>query len=579
MAQFLRPDGEITSSSITGSYLDIDEVSVSNTDFIVSTGTGTSQYECSTSNVAAPGAGTWTVRYTCAQVDGTTPDAGGTAATLDVTLYQGATLISSDTQRTQDGAWTTYSWNLTAGEVSNITDADDLRIRFDMVNSGGTPSGRRQYAVSHAELEVPDATDDLTASEIQSNTEVDSATLTQNHQLAVTEIQSLTEVDTPLFTGISLLGNATEIESATEVDNPLFTGISVLPTVTEIQSLTEVDTPTISQVHNLLATEISSLTEVDNPLFTGISLLGNATEIESASEVDTPTVGQNHSLLATEIQSLTEVDAPVIGQIHNLLATEISSLSEVDIINITQNHQLISTEIESATEVDTPTVGQNHSLLATEIQSATEVDNPTISEFNGLTATEIESATTIRSPIILEDNSSVIGFQSYVANVAYSIGTTSSVTSWHTLHSVNTNCLVVMMSFQASDVTASPSKTYTLTYGGNPMTAAVSYDPPDNDFSSLIYYLLDPPTTNSQLSISTNDAFRNITVSLLELGGIDTGNPIGNTQTASAETVAITPSQGNSVIVSVKATKEIGAGQITPSTNNIELIDYAGGGL
>jgi hypothetical protein len=111
------------------------------------------------------------------------------------------------------------------------------------------------------------------------------------------------------------------------------------------------------------------------------------------------------------------------------------------------------------------------------------------------------------------------------------------------------------------------------------MTAAMSYDPPDNEYVSLIYYLIDPPTANSQLSISTNDEFNSITVSLVELKGINDVSPIGNTQNASAETTAITPESSNAIIVTVRTDKEMGQGGVTPSTDNIELIDTPGGGL
>jgi hypothetical protein len=467
-----------------------------------------------------------------------------------------------------DSATLTQNHQLTVTEITSNSEVDSAQGGYVFTATEIT---------SNSEVDNPTLTENatnLTATEITSNSEVDTPTLTQSHTLTVTEINSTSEVDTTNITQNHQLA-VTEITANSEVDTPTLTQSHTL-TVTEITSNSEVDTPTLTQNHQLAVTEITSNSEVDSAQ--GGYIL-TVTEITSNSEVDNTTLTQNHSLTVTEINSTSEVDTTNITQNHQLAVTEITSNSEVDTPTLTQNHQLAVTEITSNSEVDTPTLTQNHSLTATEITANSEVDTPTLSGSIDLgTPTEIESASTYRGPVLVPADG-VPGFQSYFANVAYSLTTTSSVNAWHTLHGVDTNCLVVCMTFFSGDVVASPSKTYTLTFGGNPMTAAMSYDPPDNEYVSLIYYLIDPPTANSQLSISTNDEFNSITVSLVELKGINDVSPIGNTQNASAETTAITPESSNAIIVTVRTDKEMGQGGVTPSTDNIELIDTPGGGL
>jgi hypothetical protein len=261
------------------------------------------------------------------------------------------------------------------------------------------------------------------------------------------------------------------------------------------------------------------------------------------------------TLTVVEITSNSEVDTPAITQLHNLTSTEISSNSEVDTPILGHIYVFFSTEIQSASEVDTTSISQLHILLVTEISSNTEVDTPAVFHLYNLP-----------------------GLNYVTANIIYSISATNDISEYYTLQVPNTNCMVVLFSFESDDIVASPGKTYTVTYGAGTFTEADPYDPPDNGFSSLVHYLLTPASGNNLLRIQTNDSFKNITATVLELRGVDEADPIGNTETASSTTVAITSETSNAITLSVLGMKESGQGGVTPSTDNTELVDYQGGG-
>lgn len=155
MAQFLRPNANVTQTSFTNGFGEIDETSASDSDFAWSANNVAATLEVALTNPAAtPGAGTTTIRYRIARMNNGVLDGGGNACLVTAALYQGTTLISADSQRNSDGTWTTYSW---APDVSSVTDWNDLRLRFTTTASGGGPSVRRGAAISWAEVEAPDA--------------------------------------------------------------------------------------------------------------------------------------------------------------------------------------------------------------------------------------------------------------------------------------------------------------------------------------------------------------------------------------------------------------------------------------
>lgn len=171
MAQFAYPSGDITNpANVTGSYLDLDEgATASDSDFIYSTNNSTDTYECSLDSLTDPSSGIGhIVRWRHAQADSNdspfAPSSGGTNPSYDAYLYQGTTLIATlvSAATPNSGSFAESSYNLTTTEANNITDYTDLRVRFVMDGSGGSPANRRAVAISWVEMEVPDAATNYT---------------------------------------------------------------------------------------------------------------------------------------------------------------------------------------------------------------------------------------------------------------------------------------------------------------------------------------------------------------------------------------------------------------------------------
>lgn len=156
MAQFARPDGDITNTG-TGGFGDIDEASPSDVDFWWGDNNVAEELEVSLSNVTDPASSTGhTFRYRIAKTNAGTVDGAGAAVTVTARLMQGGTQIATDTAKTADGTWTQYAFTISGAEADSITDYTDLRLEFVTSASGGAPANRRGGAVSWAELEVPD---------------------------------------------------------------------------------------------------------------------------------------------------------------------------------------------------------------------------------------------------------------------------------------------------------------------------------------------------------------------------------------------------------------------------------------
>lgn len=156
MAQFLRPDSNVTQTSFTGGFAEIDEATASDADFAYGANNTAAVLEVGLSNPAATPdpAGTSTVRYRIAKVNNGSVTGTGSNLTVTAEIYQGGTLIQADTAQSPTGTWTAYSFTFTHG---SITDWTNLRFRFSTSTSGGSPANRRGGAVSWAEIEAPDA--------------------------------------------------------------------------------------------------------------------------------------------------------------------------------------------------------------------------------------------------------------------------------------------------------------------------------------------------------------------------------------------------------------------------------------
>lgn len=142
MAQNLRPDADITTDWTTAPlWSKIDEVSADDLDFISSSTSG-HVAEVTLTNGTDPSSSTGHIIYWRRR---------GTATSLVVTLYQGATLIATAPTDTGPGAvYADTSYTLSGGEADAITDYADLRIRFTL---GAAVNTR----VSQSLFEIPDA--------------------------------------------------------------------------------------------------------------------------------------------------------------------------------------------------------------------------------------------------------------------------------------------------------------------------------------------------------------------------------------------------------------------------------------
>ena len=155
MAQFLRPDSNITQTNFVGGFAEIDEVTANDADYAYSEDRLASVLEVGLSDPAAtPGAGTCTVRYRIAKVDGGVfPGTGGSNPTATMEVYQGATQISAGPAAiVPPDAWTAQSFTF---DASLVTDWTDVRLRFSVSSTGGSPANGRGGAVSWAEIETP----------------------------------------------------------------------------------------------------------------------------------------------------------------------------------------------------------------------------------------------------------------------------------------------------------------------------------------------------------------------------------------------------------------------------------------
>lgn len=203
MAQFARPDGNITQTSFTGGFAEIDEVSPSDSDFAYGANNTAAELEVSLLNVVDPQASTGhTFRYRIAKVNNGVLSDTGNAVTITARLMQGTTQIATDTARTCTGTWTTYTFTLSAAEADAITNYDDLRLEFVTSASGGSPANRRGGAVSWAELEVPSAI------------YTDAATVYLDLQPSGTDVAA-TQDSTTVYLNLSALGTEYRLPAGT----------------------------------------------------------------------------------------------------------------------------------------------------------------------------------------------------------------------------------------------------------------------------------------------------------------------------------------------------------------------------
>lgn len=143
---------------------------------------------------------------------------------------------------------------------------------------------------------------------------------------------------------------ATSIESSSELSTPVINQVHAL-TPTSVESASETTSPTLSQTHALTATSVESTSQVSQPTVT-----------------DIPS-GADHNLLPDDVESASEVTAPALGQVHVIAATDVESLSSVDSPSLAQIQVLLATGVECATELSSPALSDNGSVSLASLQA------------------------------------------------------------------------------------------------------------------------------------------------------------------------------------------------------------------
>lgn len=164
--QIAKLTSTITAQTGTGSYLDVDEDSISTADYLTSDDNETTTWEAKFDPLTDPiNNQEFTITFYESQADGNIgASSGGSSSSYSCYLYQGATLIATifSSQTTTEGAWGLKQQTINSTQVSNITDWTDLRIRFDFVGGGGSPSNRRGVAICFVSMYVSDPIESLT---------------------------------------------------------------------------------------------------------------------------------------------------------------------------------------------------------------------------------------------------------------------------------------------------------------------------------------------------------------------------------------------------------------------------------
>ncbi|MEX2159372.1 MAG: hypothetical protein WEB04_08220, partial [Dehalococcoidia bacterium] len=188
--QFARPMADIATGgwATTPLWDKLDEVTADDatTEIQSSNDPISDPFEVQLSAVSDPSLSTGHIlRYRVAQV-------GTKTATVDVALYQGATLIASDIQQTLTTTYQTFTYTLSGAEADAITNYSDLRVR---VTASATGAGDLTTALATwIELEVPGLptpTSAITPTNTPTNTPTDTPTNTP------TDTATATPTDTP----------------------------------------------------------------------------------------------------------------------------------------------------------------------------------------------------------------------------------------------------------------------------------------------------------------------------------------------------------------------------------------------
>lgn len=208
---------------------------------------------------------------------------------------------------------------------------------------------------------------------------------------------------------------ADDVESDSEVTSPTI-GQEHALTSTDVESTSEVSSPSLSETHALLADDAESATEVTSPAVGQEHSLG-AEDVEGASEVTAPNLGQEHGLTSTSVESAAEVSTPTLAQVHVLSSVSVESTSELTAPDLTSEStvdDLLAEDLNSSSEVSTPTLAQVHVLNATSVESPTEVTEPSVFTGDVLNANSVQSQAEVSSPSLGQTHGlNVVSIEAY----------------------------------------------------------------------------------------------------------------------------------------------------------------------
>jgi hypothetical protein len=153
MTQYARPNGDVSATNWTDSYTAIDEVSPSDTDYIIGSNSANGTFICTLNSISEPATkNACTIKFRARKSASGGHDRQVSVQVFEGTTARGTAVASGNLSET----WTEYS--STSIDLSAVTDWGALRFNIVSAGTTGTPAGDRRYVwVSWGELSTPDA--------------------------------------------------------------------------------------------------------------------------------------------------------------------------------------------------------------------------------------------------------------------------------------------------------------------------------------------------------------------------------------------------------------------------------------
>jgi len=309
------------------------------------------------------------------------------------------TNVSGSSSYNRDGGNAEYAAVNCGALLAGLSANDNVYARADRLGtqSGTAVCGSGAMSLIRLSTLFSSAPDDLLADDIESDSELTTPAVGQEHELSSTSVETTSELTTPVV-GQEHILSSTSVETTSELSTPTISQVSIL-LADDIETTSEITTPVVGQVHAVTANDVESNSEVTTPLVGQVHVV-TADDVESSSELTSPDLGQSYALLADDVETSTEVTLPAISETSVLLADDIESSSEVTNPTLISNHALLATSIESTSELTTPAVSQLYNLLADDIESISEITNPTIGQLYALVSEDIESLSEVSIPTL-----------------------------------------------------------------------------------------------------------------------------------------------------------------------------------